>query len=327
MKERFMELALSLAKRWKGITLPNPTVGAVLVKGGRIIGVGFHEGPYKKHAEVVAIEGATESPKGAELFVTLEPCTHYGRTPPCTQKILEAGIKKVYVGVRDENLKVSGVEKLREEGVEVEEGILKEECYLLNEDFFTYVRQRRPFITLKFAQSLDGKLATFKKSSKWITSSESRRIARIFRGQANAILVGVNTVLRDNPSLNAREMPTKRKILKVILDYELQTPPDAKIFEGEDEVLIFTQSRRKRAYPKNCQIVRMEKLNLREVLKELHRREVVHLFVEGGATTITSFLREGLFDRLIVFTSFKIFGEGLSLGDLGVGEVKDSLKL
>lgn len=202
----FMELALRLARERKGLTHPNPTVGCVIVKDGKVIAQANHERAGLPHAEAKALSIAGESARGSTLYVTLEPCTHFGRTPPCVDAIIKAGVKRVVIATLDPNPLVSGkgVQRLKEAGIEVTVGVLEEEAKRLNEDFFTYITKGRPYITLKFAQSLDGSLATKDYHSKWISSEESRKYAHRLRAEASAVLVGINTVLRDNPSLTVR---------------------------------------------------------------------------------------------------------------------------
>ncbi len=330
----FMSLALSLARRRKGLTHPNPTVGCVVVNEGEIVGLGYHEGAGYPHAEVVALEQAGEKAKGSTFYVTLEPCTHFGRTPPCTDALIRAGVRRVVVAVLDQNPLVGGkgVAKLRESGIEVDVGVLEDEAKLINEDFFTYISQGRPFVTLKLAQTLDGKIATLSGESKWITSLQSRKFAHRLRTEATAVLVGVNTVLRDNPSLTVRHIPFQRQPLRVVIDPELETPPDANLVtDGEAQTLIvFSQrdpAKEDELLERGVQLLYMERIELREFLKELAKREVVHLLVEGGAYTVSQFLREGLWDRLILFQAPKLFGEGKGIEDIGVKGVEDALRL
>ncbi len=332
--ERFMSLALSLARRRKGLTHPNPTVGCVLVKGGEIVGIGFHEGAGKPHAEAVALQQAGRDAKGSTLYVSLEPCTHYGRTPPCVDAILRSGVRRVVVATEDLNPLVSGkgIERLRSEGVEVEVGVLKEEARLLNEDFFTYITSDRPYVTLKLAQTVDGKMATITGDSKWITSLNSRRFAHRLRLEASAVLVGINTVLRDDPQLTVRHIPTRKRLLRVVIDPDLEIPEEAKVLNAEEGETFIVHVRRdpskeERLKKRGAELIPMKEINLWEVLSYLKRRGVVHLLVEGGGYTITQFLKEKLFDRVVVFQAPKIMGEGLGIGDLGVERVEGALRL
>ncbi|WP_457600594.1 bifunctional diaminohydroxyphosphoribosylaminopyrimidine deaminase/5-amino-6-(5-phosphoribosylamino)uracil reductase RibD, partial [Hydrogenivirga sp.] len=320
----FMSLALSLAKRRKGLTHPNPTVGCVVVKNGSVVGSGYHEGAGYPHAEVVALEQAGESARGATLYVTLEPCTHFGRTPPCTDAILRAGVRRVVVATLDPNPLVSGkgVQKLRDAGMSVEVGVLEEEARELNEDFFTYITEKRPYVTLKLAQTIDGKIATPSGDSKWITSLASRRFAHRLRAEAGAVLVGINTVLRDDPSLTVRHIPFPKQPLRVVIDPELEIPLGSKIVsDGEAQTLVVF-SRRDPAkegelMERGVQLLQMDSIELRELLEELARREIVHILVEGGAYTVGEFLKEGLWDRLVVFQAPRLLGDGITLKGLG----------
>ncbi len=330
----FMKRALSLAKRRKGHTHPNPTVGCVVVKGGKVVGEGFHEGAGKPHAEVVALSRAGTRARSATVYVSLEPCSHFGRTPPCTNALIEAGVKRVVVATLDPNPQVSGrgVERLRRAGIEVDVGLCEEEARRLNEDFFTYITQKRPYITLKMAQSIDGRFATPSGDSKWITSEKSRRHAHRLRSEATAILVGVGTVLADDPRLTVRHVKTSHQPLKVILDPHLDTPEDAKVLQ-EGRVIIITSRREVGSLKKkeNVEVVRLEPVggdfDLRQVLEVLYEREVMHLMVEGGGYTLTGFLKAGLFDRVCVFQAPKFLGEGKGIGDLGIRKVSESLNL
>ena len=332
--EAYMTLALSLAKRAKGLTHPNPTVGCVVVKNGKIVGRGFHEGAGKPHAEVVALSQAGKEAQGSILYVTLEPCTHFGRTPPCTDAILRYGVKRVVVAVEDPNPLVGGkgIKRLKEAGLEVTVGVLEEEARLLNEDFFTYVSKRRPYITLKLAQSADGKTATPSGNSKWISSEDSRRYAHKLRSEATAILVGINTVLKDNPSLTIRHFPSPRQPLRVVLDPNLRIDPSLKIASSsEARTLLFHRKRDKKKEEalssRGVELIALEDFSLGNILEELYRREVVHLLVEGGAKTVSSFLKSGLWDRMIIFQAPKLIGDGISIGDLGVRSVREAKKM
>ncbi len=332
--EGFMSLAISLAKRKKGLTHPNPTVGCVIVNGGQIVGLGYHERAGYPHAEIVALEQAGERAKGSTLYVTLEPCTHFGRTPPCTDAIIESGVKRVVIATSDPNPVVSGkgIEKLRKAGIDVTCGVLEREAKLLNEDFFTYITKKRPYVTLKLAQTVDGKIATTAGDSKWITSKESRRFAHRLRAEASAVLVGINTVLQDNPALTVRHIPFPKNPLRVVIDPELDTPLEANIAQTTDAptLIVFSKRNRKKEeelIERGVQLLFMEEIRLSELLEELHRREIVHLLVEGGAYTLTRFIKENLWDRLFIFQAPKLMGKGLSLEDMGINSMEDVVRL
>ncbi|MFN3598242.1 MAG: bifunctional diaminohydroxyphosphoribosylaminopyrimidine deaminase/5-amino-6-(5-phosphoribosylamino)uracil reductase RibD [Aquificaceae bacterium] len=335
---KFMERALELAKRRKGLTHPNPTVGCVIVKDGKVVGEGYHERAGMPHAEVVALEKAGERAKGATLYVTLEPCTHFGRTPPCTDAIIRAGLKRVVIATLDPNPLVSGkgVGRLKNAGIEVSVGVLEEEAKKLNEDFFTYISQKRPYITLKWAQSIDGSMATREGDSKWISGEESRCFAHQIRSEATAILVGVNTALRDDPELTIRAFPWERQPTRIVLDPQLRIREDLRLIrDGKAPTLIITSSENKEKIKRledlGIKVVfapTMEgKLNLREVLRELYFMEIMHLLVEGGSITHTTFVKENLFDRLWVFLAPMLIGGGKRVGDLEVDTLLKAKRL
>jgi len=323
----FMGRALELAKVRKGLTHPNPTVGCVIVKNGKIVGEGFHRKAGEPHAEVVALQRAGKEAEGSTVYVTLEPCSHYGRTPPCSLALINARVKRVVIATVDPNPKVAGrgIEMLKRAGIEVKVGLLKEEADKLNEDFFWWITRKRPFVVLKVAQTLDGFIATSKGESKWITNRESRRKVHLLRCQSDAVLVGVGTVLKDNPQLTVRSVPCERQPLRVILDKDLKTPLDANVTDtSKVGTLIFTASTDKRKIERflkrGVEVVRAPTeennpnlLNLEWVLDYLGKeKEVVQLLVEGGSSVFGSFLRRKLFNRLVVFVAPKVFGKGIS---------------
>ncbi|HAA43310.1 MAG TPA: bifunctional diaminohydroxyphosphoribosylaminopyrimidine deaminase/5-amino-6-(5-phosphoribosylamino)uracil reductase RibD, partial [Ruminiclostridium sp.] len=236
--ENYMKRAIELAKKGWGRTNPNPLVGAVIVKDGKIISEGFHEVVGGSHAEVCAINNADTSVAGSTMYVNLEPCSHYGRTPPCVKAIIEAGIKKVVVAMIDPNPKVSGkgVNILKEAGVEVEVGVMEKEAKALNEIFINYVVNKKPFVIMKTAMTLDGKIATFTGSSKWITGTEARRYVHIIRDRVSAIMVGSNTVIKDNPFLTTRlENKEGKDPVRIIVDGKGIVPEDSNVFNSSSK--------------------------------------------------------------------------------------------
>lgn len=320
--ERFMQLAIEEAKKGQGRTHPNPAVGAVIVKGGRVIATGFHARAGTAHAEANALMLAGARARGATIYSTLEPCDHFGRTPPCTQAILDHGLARVVYGSSDPNPLVDGkgVRRMRRAGLDVDGGVLRAECDALNEPFFKVMRTGLPFVTVKAGVTLDGKIATRSGASKWITSEASRRRAHELRDRVDAVLVGAGTVLADDPSLTTR-LEGGRDALRVVLDPSLRTPPGAKVY-GRGRVLVFTSVAA--SHPRWAALarrgVRLERLSrtpgglpLRAVLKRLVKLGVLHLLVEGGAETTGRFLRAGLVDELRLFVAPTLFGrEGLS---------------
>lgn len=332
--EAHMKLALRLARRGMGWVSPNPMVGAVLVKAGRVIGTGYHRRYGGDHAEVDALKRAKESPEGATLYVTLEPCCHWGKTPPCTDAILRAGIRRVVIPTLDPNPKVAGKGKeiLEAHGVEVQVGVLAEEARRLNRAYFKYHEEGLPLVTLKWAQSLDGRIAASSGDSRWISSRPALRFSHRLRAHHDAVLVGIGTVLKDDPELTVR-LVRGRDPKKVILDSRLRLPPGAKVLTPPRGLMVATTERADQEKAKALEALGVEvllcgeeRVDLRRVLKELHGRQVQSLLVEGGSRVITSFLREGLWDRLIVILAPKVIGEGIeAVGDLGIREVKDAL--
>jgi len=339
--EMFMRLALKLARRGLGKVSPNPMVGAVIVKNGRIIAQGYHHAFGADHAEVDAFKHASASVAGATLYVTLEPCAHFGKTPPCVNAVIEKKISRVVVGTQDPDKRVNGksIKLLKEKGIDVTIGVLESECRALNE---TYVKHRTtglPFVTLKWAQSLDGKIATANGSSTWITSPPSLKLAHKLRATHDAIMVGAGTILKDDPQLTTR-LVKGRNPLRVVLDSNLKLPEDHKIFHGLDKAPTLLAST---AWDEKEKLASRRALGLEVVitppdadghvdlealLKTLGEHNISSLLVEGGAETITSFLRLGLYDKVIAIIAPKIMGKGTdAVGDLNVTDPNLAPKL
>lgn len=319
----WMRRALALAARAGVRTLPNPKVGAVLVCGGRCVGEGFHTAWGAPHAEVEALRRAGARARGADLYVTLEPCRHFGKTPPCTQAILRAGVRKVFVATLDPNPKVKGggVHFLRRFGVKTAVGLLEEEAKKLQPDYFLAHRRKRPWVVLKAAVSLDGRLACKTGLSRWITGQKAREEARRLRAQADAVLVGSRTVLQDDPKLTVRLGRTFQRApgwpLRVVLDSTLRIPKTARLLRNPRGVLLFTHvsaSRRKEEVLRRmgARVERLpgrrHRLDLSLVLKRLYDLEVRRVLVEGGALVHTAFWEAGLADELVLFFAPKILG-------------------
>jgi diaminohydroxyphosphoribosylaminopyrimidine deaminase/5-amino-6-(5-phosphoribosylamino)uracil reductase len=329
--QKYMARALNLARRGEGSTSPNPMVGAVVVKDGEIIGEGYHQQYGGPHAEVFALEAAGEAARGADIYVTLEPCSHYGKTPPCAQKVIDSGIKRAVIAMVDPNPEVAGrgIEMLKEAGIEVEVGLFQEKAEVLNESFLKYIQSEYPFVYLKKAQTLDGYIATSTGDSKWITNSKARLEGHKLRHRVDAIMVGIGTVLADNPSLTARlEAENGIDPLRIILDPLLDIPLDAKIInqQSEAETLIicaddFPPARAAAILAKKKKLMEKEQVQLlsfkaenddyfelREILKSLHQRKISSLLVEGGARLSHTFLQEDLVDKFYYFIAPKIYG-------------------
>jgi len=319
----YMRIALALAKRAEGKTSPNPLVGALVVRNGRIVGKGYHKKAGTPHAERIALKQAIGKTKEATLYVTLEPCDHYGKTPPCTDAIIQSGIKKVVVGMRDPNPvnNGSGIRRLRNHGIQVEVGVLKEEALAINRPFIKMVTKKMPYVTVKVAQSLDGKIATVSGDSRWITNSRSRAKVHMLRSKVDAILVGVNTVIKDNPLLTVR-LPGKSahaRPVRVILDTHLKTPLRSKVVLSASKAPIIIATTKdaasKKALPylkKGVEIItvpeKRSRVDVKFLLKILAKRHIAHVLTEGGGEVIASLLNEGLVDRMQIFIAPKIIG-------------------
>lgn len=315
----YMKIALDLAKNGAGKVNPNPMVGAVIVKDGKIIGQGWHEKYGGLHAERNAFKNCRESPAGAVLYVTLEPCCHYGKTPPCTEAIIENGIKKVIIGAKDPNPLVAGkgAEILRRNGIEVVEGVLESECTKLNEVFFHYIKTGLPYVVMKYAMTMDGKIATSTGKSKWITGEAARKRVHEDRNRLSAIMVGIGTVLIDDPYLTCR-IENGRNPIRIICDSKLRLPITSNIAKTAKDVptIIATSSSYKEQYEKYgklgievlCVKQKDGHLDLKELINILGKRGIDSLLIEGGGTLNYSALKEGIVNKIQVYIAPKIFG-------------------
>lgn len=327
---RYMQEAIALAAKGRGYTSPNPMVGAVVVKSNQIIGRGWHRAAGRDHAEVEAINDAGNDASGADIYVTLEPCNHYGKTPPCTKKILDSGIRRVVVAAQDPNPFVAGggIKYLRDNGIRVEAGVCKDEAEALIEDFIWYVQNdKKPFVILKCATTLDGRLATSTGDSRWITGEKSRRFVHELRHAYDAILVGSGTLHKDNPSLTARidgrTTPAKDP-RRIILDSTLSIDLDAKVLtqsSNADTIIVSAPGSdpKKRALLESMGVtvltvpVKENFLDFNSLLEQIGKMGIMSLFIEGGATVIGSALSSGIVNKVLFFMAPKILG-----GDDGV---------
>jgi len=340
MKDQyFMNLALELALRAKGNTSPNPLVGALVVKNGNIVGWGYHRKAGGPHAEIFALNQAAARTRGATLYVTLEPCSHFGKTPPCLDRILNSGIKKVVIGMRDPNPVNNGrsIKILRRNGLDVRAGILKEELRKINESFIKYITKKVPFITVKIAQSLDGKIATKSGDSKWITSQAARNYTHKLRKFYDAILVGINTVLKDDPRLT--NPYSRKQPIKVIVDSNLKIPLKAKVLNNPSNVIIATSSINSRSKynllrRKGVRIFESPKKNgkvdLRLLFKTLAKLQITDILVEGGGKLVGSLFDAGLVDKVMFFIAPKIIGGGDAVSSVegkGISNLRQALTL
>jgi diaminohydroxyphosphoribosylaminopyrimidine deaminase/5-amino-6-(5-phosphoribosylamino)uracil reductase len=341
-----MECALSLARLSLGYTSPNPAVGAVIVRDGVVVGLGYTQPPGSKHAEIMALEHAGTRARGATMFVTLEPCCHYGRTPPCTEAIIEAGISEVHAALIDPNPLVNGkgIKALEEAGIRTFVGEYEEKAREINEGYIKFITTGLPFVIAKFAMSLDGKIATQTGDSKWISNEESRKYVHYLRHIVDAIMVGANTVLADDPQLSARGCSgrggkTKRQPLRVIVDGKGRTPPSARIFKEPGETIIAVAKPLDPKKLENFRKVNAEVaefnatkgvIDLSELLAVLGRRQVTSVLVEGGNKLFGSLFDQGLVDKVLAFVSPIIIGgerAKSAVGGNGVDRIGEALQL
>lgn len=301
--EKYMRLALGLAKKGEGFTSPNPMVGAVIVKNGRIVGKGFHKRCGSAHAEVNALKDAGNAAKGATIYVSLEPCGHFGRTGPCTDALIESGIKKAIIAMKDPNPVNNGrgIKKLVKNGISVATGILKEEAANLNRPYIKYITKKMPYVTVKIAESLDGKIATRTGESKWITGEDSRRYVHDLRAGSDAVMVGVNTIIKDDPMLLSKTSKEKQP-LRIVVDSHFKTPKTARIFSKVERspVIIATTKKNGASH--------FSRVDLKALMKELAKREIANILVEGGGELVASLVEERLVDRFFFFIAPKIIG-------------------
>lgn len=316
----YMQKALGLALRGKGRTSPNPMVGAVIVKGDKIIAGGYHKKAGTPHAEIIALNKAGTEARGASLYVNLEPCCHTEkRTPPCTKAIISSGIKEVIVAMKDPNPRVSGkgLKELRKAGIKIRTNVMRAEALKLNEAFIKYITTEKPFVILKIAQSLDGKIATAKGESKWITGPEARGQVQRLRHEVDAVLVGIGTVKKDDPSLDCR-IHNGENPYRVIIDSLLQITPDAKVLkyhDGKTIIAVTDKADRQRSAAlekKGVKVLVIKdkagKIELNSLMKELGRLNITSVMVEGGSSISASFLSAKLVDKVMFFVAPKIIG-------------------
>jgi len=341
--ESYIQLTIEIAKKGEGSVSPNPLVGCVITKENRIIGAGYHQKFGEEHAEINAINSATESLEGATLYVNLEPCSHQGKTPPCVDRIIEEKIKRVVIGTLDVNPLVSGngVRKLKRAGIDVKVGVLEKECLELNKFFFKNIVKKIPYITLKAAQTLDGMIADKNHFSEWISSEASRKYVHTLRSKYDAVLIGANTAKIDDPKLTVR-MVEGRNPYRIVLDSGLKLNPDLKLFRLNDDkktILVTTTENQS----KKNKIQKFEKhkvdlifvkknknsrIDLLSLLKKLSKRGISSLLVEGGSKTFSSFIKQDLFDDIFLFVTPKILGDGIkTFSELSYKNLKSAMKL
>ena len=341
INRHYVRMACRLAERAAGRTSPNPMVGAVLVREGKIIASGFHQVAGADHAEIVALKNAGSKAKGATLYINLEPCNHQGRTPPCTRSLIAAGIKEVVAGMKDPNPLVSGngLRALSRAGIKVRTGVLEEECRRLNEAFTKFITRRLPFVTLKLAASLDGKIATASGDSRWISCEKSRATVHWLRNRYDAVLVGAGTVIADNPQLTCR-MTGGRDPWRIILDARLRIPLSAEFLRqrGSDKNIIVTSNTAPHDKIRALEGLgaNVWRLPVREdavpwlpILRKLAKMGIVSVLIEGGAITAAGALKQKVVDKMLLFYAPKLLGGDARymIDSLGIQRVTQSVAL
>lgn len=319
-KEEYMAHALKLAEQGRGRTSPNPVVGAVIVKNGTIIGEGWHKKCGENHAEINAFENAAargQDVSGADMYVTLEPCSHYGKTPPCAKAIIENKIKNVYVGLLDPNPLVAGrgIHMMQEAGIQVQTGILEEECRRINKIFLKYITAKRPFVVMKTAMTLDGKIAAYTGDSQWVSGPESRQMVQQMRNSLTGIMVGIGTVLSDDPRLTCR-LEGGRDPIRIIVDSHLKIPLDAKVLQDENCIIAATvqcdRDKQHKLKQRGISVIltepKDEKVNLQELMDRLGELGIDSILLEGGGCLNEAALRAGIVDRSVTFLAPKFIG-------------------
>tara|TARA_Y100000310_G_scaffold231819_1_gene234524 strand:+ start:4072 stop:5142 length:1071 start_codon:yes stop_codon:yes gene_type:complete len=334
--KKYMEIALNLAEKGKGYVSPNPLVGCIIVKRGKIVGRGYHKKYGEEHAEINALKAAGKKANNATMYVNIEPCSHWGKTSPCTEKIVEAGIREVVVGMEDPNPMVDGYKELKFRGLKTRIGILRDKAKKLNETYIKHTKTKKPFVILKLAMSLDGKIATSTGDSKYITGIEARKYVHELRNDTDAVMVGINTVTRDNPILDSRLAKGKNPA-KVIVDSNLKISERAKVLKDPSKVIIATTKKATKKKIDKLQhkgvrilILKPKKglVDLKELMKELGKSEIASVMIEGGAELSGSAIKEGIIDRVLIFTAPKIIGNGLGvIKNLGIKKINKAIKL
>lgn len=319
LDEYFLKETFELARKAEGTVSPNPLVGACVVKDGVVVGRGFHKGPGTPHAEVEAITEAGEQTKDSTLYVSLEPCCHHGKTPPCVELISVKGINRVVAPIKDPNSLVDGkgFEYLKSKGISVKTDILKEEAKQLNSFYLKYITKKTPYVILKAAMTLDGKIGDPKRRIFKISGNESHKEVHQLRNKVDAVLIGVGTVLSDNPALTVRKVKVRKQPYKIIIDPHLECPRDAKIFRGGGKVILATTEKEAKEKYTDAEIwIFKEKDNLidvKDILKRAGEENLTSIMVEGGSETFTQFVKSKMVDKYLLFLSTSFIGTGISL--------------
>jgi diaminohydroxyphosphoribosylaminopyrimidine deaminase/5-amino-6-(5-phosphoribosylamino)uracil reductase len=330
--EKYMQECLTLAKKGIGYVSPNPMVGCVVVKNRKVVGRGYHKKFGQPHAEVNALLEAGKRAVGSTLYVNLEPCSHFGKTPPCTDLIISKKVKKVVVAMRDPNPLVNGkgIKKLRDAKIDVIEHVFEADAKKMNEKFIKSVKHKTPFVTLKIAETMDGRIADSTGDSKWITNSQAQKYAHELRAQHDVILVGANTVIKDNPQLNVRHVKGNNP-LRVVIDGRLTSQMNSKVFKNavKTKAIVFTSV--EAFHRRKTKVAQLEQqgvivlklssksnqISLNQVMKQLHKMNISSILVEGGANILSQFINDKLADKLVVIIAPKILGDGIQSITLG----------
>lgn len=336
----YMRQALKLARKGYGLTSPNPMVGAVVVKDGKVVGKGYHHRAGEPHAEVNALRDAGQLASGTSLYVNLEPCCFQGRTPPCTEAIINANVSEVVCAIEDPNPQVSGkgLDTLRKAGLKARTGVLASEARKLNEVYLKYIRTGMPFVILKLASTLDGRIAAPDGSSRWISSAESRAYDHSLRNGVDAVMVGIGTLLKDDPRLTVRLVEKIKNPKRIVLDSRLRVPLEASVLRGDGATVIATlanvsEEKRRLLEERGAEIWILKddsqgRVDIGEVTKEAGRRGITSIMIEGGSQIYASALRASVVDKLVLFLSPKILGDGVpSFSSLGLKGIEDALVL
>ncbi len=335
-----MQRVMKLAKKGEGSTSPNPLVGAVIVKDEQIVGEGYHRNYGGPHAEVFALNNAGTDAFRSNLYVNLEPCNHYGKTPPCVDRVIESGVSRVIISNQDPNsmVKGAGLKKLQEAGISIETNVLADDGEKLNEAYFKYVRTGKPFVILKWAQSLDGRIATRSFHSTWISNEKSRKKVHQLRKSVDAVLIGAGTVKRDDPQLTVRHVKGNQP-WRIVVSRNMDFPFESKLFNDEfkNKTVVFTANTDAKKINKFKKMgVNLEFINnenergstFSQILEWMSKKNLISLLVEGGKSIITSFIKTGLADKLMIFVAPKLIGEGIdAVGDLSIHTMMESTEL
>ncbi len=334
--KKYMQMAISLAKKGENVC-PNPLVGCIIVKRGQIVGRGYHDVCGGPHAEKIALDQAKHKAKNSIMYVTLEPCSHWGKTAPCTEEIVNAGVREVVIGMLDPNPKVNGHDILKMRGLKVRSGMLEDECRKMNEGYTKYIKKRMPFVALKAGMTLDGKIATSTGKSKYITGKEALKNVHELRNRLGMVMVGINTIKKDDPKLDTRLIKGNDPF-KLIIDTDLSIPLKSKVLKSPHLVILACSERSSKAKQKKLEalgvrIIRTKTKNklvdLQKVMKEIAKMGYYNILLEGGAAINSSMLKEKLVDKVMLFTSPKIMGDdakGFS-GQLGVKDLDEVIEI